>query len=214
MFKAKLTIGDETVELEVPETISELTLEMLMDYQAAVVEYDNLIESNYYLFVLNVLSSIYNLDSLKLANNKFASKLEPILVSITKVIASYKYDGIENKVYEIGGEQYTLPYQIIGEDSLTTREAIEVNEAKRIFNGTDKNVTYTRLINTASILLRKDKNEFPLSQPEIDYFIEKRVKHFDECKIKAEPVLDAVFFLMSILSSLKQTQIINTSSIQ
>lgn len=193
--------GQPDVKLELPETISEVTLEKYLDFNEACEENQD-DEVPFELLAIRAVSAWFDIDYKLLLDNKLTSTratqfydaILPVFAHLSNVVGSYKFEN-RPKSYTIGGKVFSLPYDLIGENSLTVAEAIEVLEVKRLLNNNTKNGKYTESIRTAAILLRLEGERLPHDQPDIDNFINERIKFFTEHKLPMQAGLDSVFFL-------------------
>lgn len=193
--------GQPDVKLELPETIAEVTLEKYLDFNEACEENQDE-EVPFELLAIRAVSAWFDIDYRLLLDNKLTSTratqfydaILPVFAHLSNVVGSYKFEN-RPKSYTIGGKVFSLPYDLIGENSLTVAEAIEVLEVKRLLNNNTKNGKYTESIRTAAILLRLEGERLPHDQPDIDSFISERIKFFTEHKLPMQAGLDSVFFL-------------------
>lgn len=193
--------GQPDVKLELPETIAEVTLEKYLDFNEACEENQD-DEVPFELLAIRAVSAWFDIDYKLLLDNKlhgakfggFYDAILPVFAHLSNVVGSYKFEN-RPKSYQIGGKVFSLPYDLIGENSLTVAEAIEVLEVKRLLNNNTKNGKYTESIRTAAILLRLEGERLPHDQPDIDNFINERIKFFTEHKLPMQAGLDSVFFL-------------------
>lgn len=193
--------GQPDVKLELPETISDVTMEKYLDFNEACEENQD-DEVPFELLAIRAVSAWFDIDYKLLLDNKlhgaragqFYDAILPVFAHLSNVVGSYKFEN-RPKAYQIGGKVFSLPYDLIGENSLTVAEAIEVLEVKRLLNNNTKNGKYTESIRTAAILLRLEGERLPHDQPDIDNFINERIKFFTEHKLPMQAGLDSVFFL-------------------
>lgn len=199
--------GQPDVKLELPETITEVTLEKYLDFNEACEENQD-DEVPFELLAIRAVSAWFDIDYKLLLDNKLTSTratqfydaILPVFAHLSNVVGSYKFEN-RPKSYTIGGKVFSLPYDLIGENSLTVAEAIEVLEVKRLLNNNTKNGKYTESIRTAAILLRLEGERLPHDQPDIDNFINERIKFFTEHKLPMQAGLDSVFFLTNSTSN-------------
>lgn len=205
--------GQPDVKLELPETIADVTLEKYLDFNEACEENQDE-EVPFELLAIRAVSAWFDIDYKLLLDNKltnhtgsitsktsgFYDAILPVFAHLSNVVGSYKFEN-RPKSYTIGGKVFSLPYDLIGENSLTVAEAIEVLEVKRLLNNNTKNGKYTESIRTSAILLRLEGERLPHDQPDIDNFINERIKFFTGHKLPMQAGLDSVFFLTNSTSN-------------
>lgn len=217
MIKTALKIKwQPDVELNLPESIDEVTLEKCLDFNEAWEDNRTNIKdtdgAGFELLAIRSISAYFDVDYNLLLDNKltnangaitgkargFYDAILPVFAHINNVIGSYKFENSPRQ-YEIGGQIFHLPYDLLGDKSLTVAESIEVLEVKRQLSTTTKNGKFTEAIRTAAILLRLEGERFPHDQPDIDNFIANRTKFFLDNKLPMRAGLDSVFFLINFI---------------
>ncbi len=211
--------GQPDVSLELPESIDEVSLEKMLDFNEAFEDNRPCVEGSgdegvpFELLAIRCVSAYFDIDYRLLLDNKLTTNagnltaaagslydaILPVFAHLNNVIGSYNFDN-RPKSYQIGGKSFFLPYELIGERSPTVAESIEVLEVKRLLNTETKNGKFTEAIRTAAILMRLEGERLPHDQPDIDDFIAKRTKYFLESKIGMQPGLDSVFFLTNFIN--------------
>lgn len=202
--------GSPDVRLELPESINEVSLEKMLDFNEAFEDNrPDLADQGgaFELLAIRCVSAYFDIDYKLLLDNKLTGAkvgslydaILPVFAHLNNVIGSYSFDN-RPKSYQIGGQSFFLPYELIGANSPTVAESIEVLEVKRLLNTDTKNGKFTEAIRTAAILMRLEGERLPHDQPDIDDFIAKRTKLFLESKIGMQPGLDSVFFLTNFIN--------------
>ncbi len=207
--------GQPDVQLSLPESIAEVSLEKMLDFNEAFEENREDLENGgrFELLAIRCVSAYFDIDYRLLLDNKLTTNagnltaaagslydaILPVFAHLNNVIGSYSFDN-RPKSYQIGGQSFFLPYELIGEKSPTVAESIEVLEVKRLLNTDTKNGKFTEAIRTAAILMRLEGERLPHDQPDIDKFISDRTNLFLESKIGMQPGLDSVFFLTNFIN--------------
>lgn len=215
--------GQPDAQLSLPESIAEVSLEKMLDFNEAFEENRPQMQDNrpgvdgddvpFELLAIRCVSAYFDIDYRLLLDNKLTTNagnltaaagslydaILPVYAHLNNVIGSYSFDN-RPKSYQIGGQSFFLPYELIGEKSPTVAESIEVLEVKRLLNTDTKNGKFTEAIRTAAILMRLEGERLPHDQPDIDKFISDRTKLFLDSKIGMQPGLDSVFFLTNFIN--------------
>ena len=194
--------GRPDIQLELPSSIDDVTMEKYLDFNEAYEA--NRDHEHFELLAIRCVSAFFDIDYHLLLDNQLDSTrttqlydaILPVFAHINNVIGSYDYDNTP-KQYNIGGNIFTLPFDLVGENSLTVAESIEILEVKRLLDTKGKNGKFTEAIRTAAILLRLEGERLPHDQPDIDQFIQERTTFFLENKLPMRAGIDCLFFLIN-----------------
>ncbi|MEM4255645.1 MAG: hypothetical protein QXR53_04965, partial [Candidatus Norongarragalinales archaeon] len=135
---------------------------------------------------------------------------DTLFAHIADLLASFSggVRSIDDGRFTLGGETFvinalaarTLTALPNLPQGLTVQEAIEAYEVARIAQvrqrdgDVDGSALYTYYLNLCAILLRKEGEGLPLSEAELDDFIQTRTQFFHDLPISAGVALDVDFF--------------------
>lgn len=206
--------GEVIVEVRVPDTMQEVRLEQYVNFLKAM-EPVRESDQNYIPNVVKAISEFYGVDMNTLLTVRFKGEEVKLIDSLTplywhtqKLISEY------NPTLRKGGD-LTIKYRkqsftlrgmtLKGNfDDLSTLEAYECLEAKRLFHEKDEegldingNYLYTQYLRIIATLCRKKGEDLPLNDLKRESFITERINFFRD--IDAATAMDVDFFLSNSL---------------
>lgn len=147
---------------------------------------------------------------------------QTLFVHIANLLSSFSggVRSISDGRFALGGETFvinalaarTLTALPNLPHGLTVQEAIEAYEVARIAQlrqqdgDADGSALYTYYLNLCAVLLRKEGEELPLSEAELDDFIQSRTQFFHTLPLSAGVALDVDFFFGALMKPSEQTR--------
>ena len=220
---------------DLPTDVSEITFSTFVDFQAAYRKYaehgtKHLLGAVSLLVKgpLHLLPVALETDKAEMIQTGRALKIGEDL-SLFRLFAYLvhlvdSYEGEPANEIEYKGERYYLPAdraeRFLTRKALTTGEVLEVEETRAVFEKRIKNegdpegvFAFTMDLWTLAILLRPKGHQLPHNPAELDAYIDRMSKHFQEIDLKT--VLDVRFFLIATLrrlSAIAVSQWLSTAS--
>lgn len=187
-------------------------------------------EINYYMTMVNSVCALYGIDVKAILNAIAVSIDEDIrafqvlFAYASSLFSNYKPQirSLDECVFELGDSIYRIPTHgfrtltALPEvpSDLSVREAIEAYEIARIAQSRiansegvdDGSALYTYYINLCAVLLRKEGEDLPISEVEMENFVMQRSMYFDALPISAGIAFDIDFFFANMMKPYEQTR--------
>lgn len=222
----------QTLEIEMPQTIEEVSLSGALSFAVierqiyTVVDEEPFDRIKYLMLVTEAVAEFFDIDVEWLYGmamgdvESYLRGLKPSYIKKTTDDVLQLFDHIlvlfadlkptlyidQDFTFEHKGITWKIPHFITNQlqtglvnPKLTVAEVVEALEVRRLWgqDKEDKNSIFTELVKLTAILARKDGDEFPTDQQEINEFIAERSNIFADMDAKVG--LEVGFFLNNII---------------
>lgn len=147
---------------------------------------------------------------------------ETLFAHIANLLASFSAGvrSVDACRFTLGGETFVinalaartlaalpdLPHGLTVQEAIEAYEVARIAQVRQADGDPDGSALYTYYLNLCAILLRKEGEELPLSESDLDAFIQSRTQFFHSLPLSAGVALDVDFFFGALMKPSEQTR--------